>query len=136
MATGRRRTIALLLGTATTIITHTTAAERAADEIKELPGWAGPLPSRQFSGMVNASEWSGQMHQQHYWLVESESDPANDPLLVWQLLRGTITPSKSFVLLVFFWGGYDTLIYALTGIRVGREFSQQSAVLRVNSAIF
>ena len=23
------------------------------------------------------------MHQQHYWLVESERDPKNDPLVVW-----------------------------------------------------
>jgi hypothetical protein len=42
-------------------------AERADDQVKQLPGWEGELPSRQFSGMVNAKEWSGQMHQQHYW---------------------------------------------------------------------
>ena len=45
-------------------------AERADDEIKQLPGWEGELPSRQFSGMVNAKEWGGQMHQQHYWCVQ------------------------------------------------------------------
>ena len=48
-----------------------------------LPGWDGPLPSRQFSGMIDAKSWGGQVHQQHYWLVESERDPKNDPLVVW-----------------------------------------------------
>ena len=59
------------------------AKRRSGDEVTSLPGWDGPLPSRQFSGMIDAKSWGGQMHQQHYWLVESERDPKNDPLVVW-----------------------------------------------------
>ena len=59
------------------------AKRRSGDEVTSLPGWDGPLPSRQFSGMIDAKSWGGQVHQQHYWLVESERDPKNDPLVVW-----------------------------------------------------
>lgn len=51
----------------------------APDEILSLPGWSGALPSRQFSGYLNVS---GGSHL-HYWLVESENDPSNDPTVVW-----------------------------------------------------
>ena len=63
------------------------AKRRSGDEVTSLPGWDGPLPSRQFSGMIDAKSWGGQMHQQHYWLVESERDPKNDPLVVWYAAR-------------------------------------------------
>lgn len=54
-------------------------AEIASDEILSLPGWSGPLPSRQFSGYLNFTKTK----HMHYWLVESENDPENDPILVW-----------------------------------------------------
>ena len=58
-----------------------------ADEIKILPGWASDLPSRHFAGHVSAgtSEELGVHHSmfEHYYFVESENDPANDPLIVW-----------------------------------------------------
>lgn len=52
----------------------------APDEIQFLPGWIGSLPSRQFSGYLTTG--GGDKHL-HYWLVESERDPANDPIVIW-----------------------------------------------------
>ena len=50
----------------------------APDEILALPGWEGQLPSKQYSGYLNVSST-----HLHYWLVESESDPANAPTVLW-----------------------------------------------------
>lgn len=53
----------------------------AEDQILSLPGWSGKtLPSRQFSGYLNAA--MGDKHL-HYWFVESETDPVNAPVVVW-----------------------------------------------------
>ena len=49
------------------------------DEIKHLPGLSSVPPFKQFSGYLDA----GRGRHLHYWFVESERDPANDPLLVW-----------------------------------------------------
>lgn len=57
------------------------AGVRAAfldDKIASLPGWAGELPSNQYSGYLNASG-----SQLHYWLVESEADPETAPTVLW-----------------------------------------------------
>ena len=40
------------------------------DEVKSLPGWDGPLPSRHFSGYLQASPTK----RLHYYLVQSEGD--------------------------------------------------------------
>jgi hypothetical protein len=50
-----------------------------ADEILSLPGWDGSLPSKQYSGYLDASSGS----KMHYWLVESENDPATSPTVLW-----------------------------------------------------
>jgi carboxypeptidase C (cathepsin A) len=54
-------------------------AAPAADEIKSLPGWTGPLPSPQYSGYLNISSTK----HLHYWLVLSENNPATDPVVLW-----------------------------------------------------
>lgn len=56
-----------------------TQAAYAPDEILSLPGWTGKLPSKQYSGYLNATDTT----RLHYWLVESESDPANAPTILW-----------------------------------------------------
>jgi carboxypeptidase C (cathepsin A) len=66
---------------------HKDTAEAKADEIKVLPGWQDVLPSRMFSGLVDAgTDVEGNvtytMHE-HYFFVESEGDPMKDPLIVW-----------------------------------------------------
>ena len=51
----------------------------AGHEVTELPGWAGALPSRHFSGFleVHAAQW-------HYHLTEAEvEDPARAPLVLY-----------------------------------------------------
>lgn len=57
------------------------SAAYAPDEITSLPGWTGALPSKQYSGYLNVSS-TPETHL-HYWLVESESDPANAPTVLW-----------------------------------------------------
>lgn len=47
-------------------------------EVKELPGWNDDLPSKQYSGFVNVNNMNV-----HYWLVESEGNPLQDPLVLW-----------------------------------------------------
>lgn len=50
-----------------------------ADEILSLPGWDGELPSKQYSGYLNTTSGS----RLHYWLVESEKNPATSPTVLW-----------------------------------------------------
>jgi carboxypeptidase C (cathepsin A) len=50
------------------------------DQIVELPGLDDEVAFNQFSGYLNLPNTQKQIH---YWLVESESDPANDPLVFW-----------------------------------------------------
>ena len=50
-------------------------------EVKSLPGWHKELPSRQYSGFVDANQNSSL--QMHFWFIESEKDPTTDPLLLW-----------------------------------------------------
>mmetsp|Transcript_97465 Transcript_97465/g.278706 ORF Transcript_97465/g.278706 Transcript_97465/m.278706 type:complete len:562 (-) Transcript_97465:545-2230(-) len=51
----------------------------AEHEVTSLPGWDGELPSKLFSGFIDASEG----HHVHYTYVESENDPAADPVVLW-----------------------------------------------------
>ncbi|CAI2358246.1 unnamed protein product [Caenorhabditis sp. 36 PRJEB53466] len=49
------------------------------DRIIDLPGLSSSLQFKQYSGFLDGL--SG--HKLHYWLVESQNDPTNDPLLLW-----------------------------------------------------
>ena len=77
-------------------------------EVVSLPGWSGELPTRQYSGYIPVNQHSTTGKQLHYWLsckyicvhimtcndssflcsrfVESESDPANDPVVLWLVM--------------------------------------------------
>ncbi|KAG2426414.1 hypothetical protein HYH02_014773 [Chlamydomonas schloesseri] len=56
--------------------------EAAADAILALPGFTNQqLPSRHFSGYVTVDESRGR--RLFYYFVESERDPANDPVVLW-----------------------------------------------------
>ena len=60
-------------------------ADRSADEVKSLPGWEGPLPSKHYSGYLDvglSSSGPKDIHI-HYWLSESEGDPSTDPVVFW-----------------------------------------------------
>eukprot|EP00037_Helgoeca_nana_P001857 m.29993 g.29993 ORF g.29993 m.29993 type:complete len:490 (+) comp12178_c0_seq1:7913-9382(+) len=58
-------------------------AARDADMITSLPGWSTDLPSKQYSGYLDA----GADKHLHYWLAESEGKGAgkaeNDPVVFW-----------------------------------------------------
>lgn len=61
--------------------------EAQDDEITVLPGWDDPLPSRMFSGHVDAGtkkdgDTTHTLHE-HYFFVESEGDPMKDPVVIW-----------------------------------------------------
>lgn len=63
-----------------TFLTHTIInAAPVEEEIKSLPGLSEQLNFKQYSGYLNASE--GKFL--HYWFVQSERSPENDPLLLW-----------------------------------------------------
>ena len=56
-------------------------------EITKLPGWDAPLPSKMYAGYIDAGTdvqdgVTYKMHE-HYMLVESEGNPATDPLVIW-----------------------------------------------------
>lgn len=60
-------------------------SSRGADKVDSLPGWAGPLPSAQYSGYLDVPLKTGgekNIHI-HYWLSESENDPSTDPVVFW-----------------------------------------------------
>jgi carboxypeptidase C (cathepsin A) len=50
-----------------------------ADQVLNLPGWSGDLPTKHFSGFVERDTGT----RTHYWLVESEGNPETDPLIIW-----------------------------------------------------
>ena len=52
----------------------------AADEILSLPGWAGALPTRQYSGYLSIPESGSNLH---YWLVTAEKSPESAPTVLW-----------------------------------------------------
>lgn len=54
--------------------------EALADQIKSLPGAENlNITFNQFSGYVKVNNTKNM----HYWLVESQNDPANDPIAFW-----------------------------------------------------
>ncbi|CAE8724724.1 unnamed protein product, partial [Polarella glacialis] len=51
-----------------------------SDSVEALPGWAGPLPSRMFSGYLNVTH----RKHYHYIFVEQEGGPAEQaPVMLW-----------------------------------------------------
>lgn len=64
------------------------AAAPAADEVDTLPGWTGKLPSKTYSGFINAGgdDWEGVNRTMHMWymFVEAEvPDPTKAPVILW-----------------------------------------------------
>lgn len=53
----------------------------AEDEIKNLPGLDFDPGYKQYSGYLEADDKKNRFW--HYWFVESRSNPANDPLVLW-----------------------------------------------------
>ena len=62
-----------------------TVANAAIEEhlVTSLPGYDGDLPSKHYSGYLPVGSTSGVPGFIHYWLILSENDPTNDPLVYW-----------------------------------------------------
>ena len=60
-------------------------ALRPLNEVKSLPGWEGPLPSKHYSGYLDVGLKTGDTKDIHihYWLSESEGSPDTDPVVFW-----------------------------------------------------
>jgi hypothetical protein len=63
------------------------SAAPAADEVLSLPGWSLPLPSKMYSGHVDAGSdtQDGVTRQMKMWYmyVEAEVNPATAPTMLW-----------------------------------------------------
>ena len=53
------------------------------DKITSLPGWDGPLPSAQYSGLLDVPHTAPNTRHYHYWLVTSEHDSSSAPTVFW-----------------------------------------------------
>ncbi|XP_072169182.1 lysosomal protective protein-like [Diadema setosum] len=72
--------MSLLFGIALfSIIASSGFAAYTPDEVSDLPGLKTQPSFSHFSGYLNAS---GEK-KLHYWFVESQNDPANDPVVLW-----------------------------------------------------
>jgi carboxypeptidase C (cathepsin A) len=65
------------------LLSLTVTPQAASDEVTFLPGWTGALPSKHYSGYLPVGNASGSPGMLHYWLQESEGDPATDPVIMW-----------------------------------------------------
>jgi serine carboxypeptidase-like clade 1 len=73
---------ALLLLLLASFACHRCGSVPAGAEVTGLPGFDGAqLPSKHYAGYVTVSEKLGS--RLFYYLVESERDPAKDPLVLW-----------------------------------------------------
>jgi len=52
-------------------------------EITSLPGWEGALPSKMYSGYIPVGKTAGVPGHIHYWFIESQGNPAKDPVVYW-----------------------------------------------------
>lgn len=69
---------ALLLAASAAVADYT--PEALADQITSLPGAENlSFNFNQFSGYITINGTKNM----HYWLVESQNDPANDPIAFW-----------------------------------------------------
>jgi len=65
-------------------IAYVTSVYGVATPIKSLPGWKGSLPSHWYSGLVDTSPSpAGTKMFTHYVFVESETNKANAPVIIW-----------------------------------------------------
>ena len=56
------------------------AADPAADRVTSLPGWSDAFRSARYSGFLKGSDATRHIS---YFFVESEGDPASDPVVLW-----------------------------------------------------
>ena len=67
------------------LLAHSIHGAPLNDMVHSLPGWPHPLPSKWYSGYIDATppnEPPNSIHM-HYIFIESEGRPSTDPVLVW-----------------------------------------------------
>lgn len=62
------------------LVANVSMAAPAEDEVTSLPGLTYKPNFDQWSGYLNVT---GSAKRLHYWAVESQNDPANDPVILW-----------------------------------------------------
>jgi carboxypeptidase C (cathepsin A) len=141
---------AAVISAALALTTRLASAAPADDEVLVLPGWTGPLPSKQYSGYLNIGP-NGRKHM-HYWLVESEGNPATDPIVLWlnggpgcSSLDGMLyehgpfrIDENDYTKLVRFnytWATRATMVYLEAPVGVGFSYSDSSADYTTNDDI-
>ena len=82
--------------TLTALLSSLLAAEGAveSDRVTNLPGFKGELPSKHYSGYTPVGELSKTPGHLHYWFIESEGNPSEDPVVLW--LNGECIAFASF----------------------------------------
>ncbi|KAM6928397.1 lysosomal protective protein [Xenentodon cancila] len=110
-------------------------AAPAADEITFLPGLQKQPSFRQFSGYLNVADGK----HLHYWFVESQNDPASDPVVLWlnggpgcSSLDGFLTEHGPFLIQddgatllynQYSWNKIANMLYLESPVGVGFSYS-------------
>ncbi len=113
------------------------------DQIFDLPGLSDKINFNQFSGYLKLT---GTQKQIHYWFVESESNPATDPVVFWTnggpgcsgLLgflteQGPFKPDENMNLVMneWRWNKIANMVFIEQPIGVGYSYSDNSDDYRI-----
>ena len=117
--------------------------EALSDQITDMPGAENvKIPFNQFSGYLAINGTSTGSKKLHYWMVESENDPANDPVTFWTnggpgcsgLLgfmteQGPFRPNadKTITLNEYAWNKVSTMVFIEAPAGVGFSYSDDKA---------
>ncbi|XP_065842576.1 uncharacterized protein [Oscarella lobularis] len=124
---------------------HLTFSAIVKHEVKSLPGWDLPLPSRQYSGYLPVDAATKHYRFLHYWVSESMSNPATDPVVLWltggpgcssmagyflemgPILMNTSTSDVQLLANPYTWNQNATLIFLESPAGVGFSYSTNKA---------
>jgi len=56
------------------------AFSQNSDEVTSVPGFTGTIPFKQYAGYLSANDGQKQLF---YWFVQSQNNPATDPVVLW-----------------------------------------------------
>ena len=120
--------------------------EALNDQITNLPGLNDELAFNQFSGYLKLGDTKKQIH---YWFVESEQNPATDPLVFWTnggpgcsgligflTEQGPFRPDKdgSLVMNDWRWNKISNMVFLEQPVGVGFSYSDNSDDYRIGDS--